>query len=181
MLLQLEVTVDYCFYFLISFILFLSVSDSFSFFHSLFPHFNILSPSHPFFDLLLSPTLSLCVGGWASTPVRRRSRGLRSRPWVESSGDGVGLWDESGGLGDGFGSIDRLCGSWVRWWVWSCGSGGLWCGDWWVSLGYLMVVLLVWVLCVWLHWWLYWWFFKMDLLGYVGFWFGLNWWFDGFV
>ena len=48
--------------------------------------------------------------------------------------------------------------SWVRWWrgfgsVGYVGRGlggkcgvvgqvGLWCGDWWVSLGYLMVVLL---------------------------------------
>ena len=70
------------------------------------------------------------------------------------------------GSSGGFGVVGQVVGL------------GLWCGDWWVSLDYLIVVLLgLGVVCGFVGGFIDSsngdFFFKMGLLGYVGFWFGL--------
>ena len=84
-------TVDYCIYFLIPFILSLSsMSNSFP-----FSTFSLSSSqyfvSSSFCQLLSTLTLSLCTGGWASTPLRSRGHGS----WVSRS---VGQWVWSSGF-----------------------------------------------------------------------------------
>ena len=84
-------TVDYCIYFLIPFILSLSsMSNSFP-----FSTFSLSSSqyfvSSSFCEMLSALTLSLCTGGWASTPLRSRGRGS----WVSRS---VGQWVWSSGF-----------------------------------------------------------------------------------